>query len=190
MELTADASGPCRFCGKSIEYTPVRRRVGHFSRRRFCDRACSDANRQDVPLSVRLWRKIATGAPDECWPWLAATTGNGYGVIWLGKEADANTLAHVAVYLDRIGPIPEGFQVDHLCRNTLCCNPVHLEAVTQLENLRRQAIAVKAERVTCRKGLHAWPEHLGVRAWGTRYCRPCLKASNHAAYLRRKAGRA
>lgn len=33
--------------------------------------------------------------------------------------------------------IPEGFNIDHLCRNTICTNPLHLELTTPAENNKR-----------------------------------------------------
>lgn len=103
--------------------------------------------RRTTPVEVRLWRKVDTSAgPDECWPFTGAYR-NGYGALGSGRRDEGIVYAHRVAYLDHVGPIPEGYQIDHLCRNRPCCNPQHLEAVTQLENLRRQAAALRAERV-------------------------------------------
>lgn len=56
---------------------------------------------------------------------------------------------HRVVYTELVGPIPEGYDVDHLCRNTLCCNPLHLEAVSRQENIRRGVGNVKTH---CKAG--------------------------------------
>lgn len=43
------------------------------------------------------------------------------------------------MYEQKVGPIPEGLVIDHLCRRPRCINPAHLEAVTNEENVRRGA---------------------------------------------------
>ena len=46
-------------------------------------------------------------------------------------------LAHRVYYERHVGPVPEGLELDHLCRNPGCVNPEHLEPVTHAENIRR-----------------------------------------------------
>lgn len=57
-----------------------------------------------------------------CWTWNAATLGS-YGSY--GEQA------HRYAYRTMVGPIPEGYEVDHLCLNTTCVNPHHLQPVTK-----------------------------------------------------------
>lgn len=59
---------------------------------------------------------------------------NRYSTIWWGGR---NALVHRLIYEWHKGLIPDGMEVDHLCRNKRCCNPAHLEVVTRHENLRR-----------------------------------------------------
>lgn len=70
-----------------------------------------------------------------CWIWQHATT-SGYGSLGRGPHGQ-HRYAHRKYYEEARGPIPEGLQLDHLCRVPACVNPDHLEPVTQAENLRR-----------------------------------------------------
>ena len=87
----------------------------------------------------RLERFMQRGEPDECWPWLGGIDGRGYGCAAAGNGRAVK--AHRLAYQLLVGPIPEGLELDHLCRNRVCCNPVHLEPVTHRENLRRARCA-------------------------------------------------
>jgi hypothetical protein len=73
-----------------------------------------------------------------CWLWKGAVDHldrtHPYGVWRVGTKT---VQAHRAMYERVRGPIPDGLHLDHLCRNTLCVNPDHLEPVNQSENLRR-----------------------------------------------------
>ena len=70
------------------------------------------------------------------------------------------------------GPIPDGLQIDHLCRVRRCCNPEHLEAVTPAENTDRQDHANRRKDV-CPKNHPYDDENTVVRADGFRHCRTC-----------------
>lgn len=60
---------------------------------------------------------------------------NGYGLV--GRMGLGKQRIHRISYIAHVGPIPEGLVIDHLCRQTACWNPTHLEAVTPEENTRR-----------------------------------------------------
>ncbi len=51
------------------------------------------------------------------------------------------------MYERHVGPIPDGLDIDHLCLNTVCCNPTHLEPVTRDENSRRAQYWRKARAI-------------------------------------------
>ena len=36
---------------------------------------------------------------------------------------------HRKVWEETYGPIPEGYEIDHKCRNRACCNPEHLRCI-------------------------------------------------------------
>jgi len=92
----------------------------------------------------RFWPKVEKRGPDECWLWLAGRA-DGYGMFRLDSQTPIR--AHRFAYQTVIGPIPAGFTIDHLCRNPLCVNPAHMEAVTRSENIRRE----NRDRIRVRK---------------------------------------
>lgn len=79
---------------------------------------------------------------DGCWNWTGRDSGNGYGMIRIkGKTI----MAHRAVWNLMRGDIPDGLVLDHLCRNTHCVRPDHLEPVEHGENIRRGWAAKRAQ---------------------------------------------
>jgi hypothetical protein len=71
---------------------------------------------------------------DDCWLWEGPTQKDGYGQLgWDG----ATRPAHRVAWKEWIGPIPNGYQIDHLCEVRNCVKPEHLEPVTKRENARR-----------------------------------------------------
>lgn len=69
-----------------------------------------------------------------CWEWQKTLGSNGYGQAW---HKHGKVAAHRLFYERYVGPIPDGLEIDHLCRNRKCVNPAHLEAVPRVVNLRR-----------------------------------------------------
>jgi hypothetical protein len=106
---------------------------------RFCSRRCVYAFDRRRPLAERFWEKVAKG--EGCWLWTGARLRGGYGTINAGGHAATSLLAHRVAYELVRGPIPDGLQIDHLCRNRACVNPYHMEPVSQAENLRRGRLA-------------------------------------------------
>lgn len=129
-------------------------------------------------VAERFWAKVGPVAPDDCWPWTAYCQPKGYGLL---KVDGVMRLAHRISYLINLGPIPEGLQLDHLCRNKRCVNPAHLEAVTGRQNVLRGLAAVPA--VACRHGHRYTTENTYV-ANGRQHCRACQRAAS-LAYSRR-----
>jgi hypothetical protein len=124
--------------------------------------------------------------PLGCWIYTGGLNGAGYGLIGEGRRV--RWLVHRLVYTDWFGPIPEGMDLDHLCRVTACCNPAHLEPVTKAENARRQWAAggaarsfagVNAAKTHCPHGHEYSPENTRVKQ-GRRYCRTCVNARRRA----------
>ena|SRR5690349_12101561 len=118
-----------------------------------------------------------TGTPRSCWRWEGARIPEGYGQITIGGKI---RFVHRVVYEWFCGPIPEGLQIDHLCRNTTCANPMHLEPVTPQVNSHRGVGvgAVNVAKTHCPRG-HAYDaRNTYVRADRSRDCRACQRLRN------------
>lgn len=122
----------------------------------------------------RIWAKIEP-QPNGCWQWTAATDSSGYPCI-----GAPTTAVHRWMYAQYVGPIPKGLTIDHLCRNTRCVNPAHLEAITIQENIRR----ARAGQTHCKHG-HEFNEANTYLFNGKRHCRPC-NAERARRYQARK----
>ena len=119
---------------------------------------------------TRFWAKVQGGDVSECWEW-HGTLIDGYGSFTLST---CSVRAHRVSYEMLVGPIPEGLQLDHLCRNRRCVNPWHLEPVPQLVNIRRGANC-RATDEHCAKG-HAWSaETWSVQGHHRRVCHQCQR---------------
>ena len=120
-----------------------------------------------------------------CWLWMRGADSRGYGVI---NRRGLETYAHRVAYTFLVGPIPQGLELDHLCRTPICVNPSHLEPVTHLENMRRGSIAT---RTHCKRGHPLFGDNLALYPGKTpskRCCRTCQAMHRRAWELRQVAG--
>ena len=90
------------------------------------------------PADRDKFAEVDRGFGSACWEWFGTVSPGGYGTLQVNGRRKQ---AHRFMYEREIGPIPDGLHLDHLCRNTLCVNPAHLEPVTPQENTRRSRTA-------------------------------------------------
>lgn len=131
--------------------------------------------RSFVEEAARLDRKIERIPFSGCWIWLGALTKKGYGVLTRGtRERHKALAAHRYFYALYRGSIPDGLQLDHLCRVRCCVNPWHLEAVSLQENVARSRVGEpQRKRTHCPRG-HAYAGYnLTYNTRGSRICRTC-----------------
>jgi hypothetical protein len=143
-------------------------------------------NRRAIAPEDRFWTRVDRKGDDDCWPWVGARNQKGYGVFEIQGR---RTVVHRFSYELVNGPIPSKLVIDHLCRNTSCVNPAHLEAVTNRENiLRGIGPSARAARAThCPKGHPYSGANLYVAARGDRQCRTCIQKRHEREAEHRKA---
>jgi endogenous inhibitor of DNA gyrase (YacG/DUF329 family) len=120
----------------------------------------------------------------DCWIWQKRIDRLGYGRVGVGGRP--SRYAHIEAYKLVNGPIPDGLELDHLCRNRRCMRPDHLDPVTHLENMRRGKWATATH---CKWGHEFTIENtrisIGDKGRTRRTCRACCTLAGIA--LRRAA---
>lgn len=114
---------------------------------------------------------------DGCHHWIGGLDIGGYGRFSIGRD---HVPAHRWAYEQRVGPIPFGLTLDHLCRNRSCVNPDHLEPVTRGENVLRGVgpCAMHKRKTHCRRGHPLEGDNLVLLSGGKhRRCRTCYNAT-------------
>lgn len=116
-------------------------------------------------------------AETGCWRWTGMLNDYGYGRYSHG-------LTHRITYTQMVGSIPDGMELDHLCRNRDCCNPRHVEVVTAQENTRRGQgpAGLNARKTHCPQGHPYSGDNLQVKPTGARRCRECARVAAARAY--------
>lgn len=124
-----------------------------------------------------------TNLETSCWYWARAVTNTGYGHVWDGT---AVRKAHRVVYEALVGDVPDGLELDHLCRNRICVNPDHLEPVTHLENVRRGNARLNGSHQRAKTQCPQGHNYTGVNNRGGRVCNICMREANRRQIERRK----
>lgn len=151
-------------------------------------RTKNDITARELTADVldRVIRNI-TLMPDGCWRWDGSLTPTGYGRIGIGgrlANGGKRIRAHRVTWVWLRGPIPDGLELDHLCRNTRCVNPDHLEPVTHRVNIQRGY----ASETHCRRGHRRTPENTYTHPAGSG-CRECIRLldrNRRRAYRRQR----
>lgn len=170
-----DAPGPG--CGRGIAWPcPESKRT---------EGACSVrvVHRRGRTAEERFWGWV--DYTESCWLWTGAKTPDGYGVAsWDGRSARAHRVA----YELKVGPIPAGLTIDHLCRVRHCVNPAHLEVVTGRENILRGTgpAALAVRKTHCPQG-HPYDAANTHVYKGTRRCRICMRENVRQRRARSRA---
>jgi hypothetical protein len=141
-------------------------------------------------VEQRFWEKVIRGKDDECWEWRGAHDTAGYARFHVDMRRRREG-AHRFAYELLIGPIPEGLELDHLCRNKGCINPYHLEPVTRSVNVRRAlAFNPRKHKTHCPQGHALAGENLYVyigRRKTAYLCKECRRIQCRQYKARRAA---
>ena len=137
-------------------------------------RTFADFPRDLVDPKVKILAKVSRNK-NGCWVWIGAIFkkehGN-YGQMRVGRGGGKLRRAHIVSYETFVGKISEGLELDHLCHNTLCVNPEHLEPVTHAENMKRRK---DSNLPNCKHGHLYTPETTYINVRGRRECKTCIK---------------
>lgn len=134
-----------------------------------------------APLADRL-ANLYIVVPNGCWIWAGSRNSDGYGSMTIGSRSDGTrrrTSAHLVSYALFVGPVPQGTEIDHTCRERACVNWRHLEAVTHRVNVTRGVgpTAINARRNCCSKCGKPF-----TVVYGQRGCAPCQHAHRIAKW--------
>jgi hypothetical protein len=140
----------------------------------------------NVETFERFMARVRVDYDSGCWLWTASLSA-GYAQFHTGDRFSpaGNRVAskgHRLMYEHFIGPIPPELEMDHLCENKPCVNPLHVEPVTSRENNLR----IHNRRGTCPKGHPYNKVNTAITPGGSKRCRVCHRDWERE-YKRRKA---
>ncbi len=128
-------------------------------------------------LPRRFARRIVVDA-SGCWLWTGTKHEAGYGRV---RQRGRQVTAHRAIYGLVARPVPSDKQLDHLCRNRLCVNPLHMEVVDNRTNTLRGIgpTALNKRKTHCPAGHEYTEQNTRVSKSGKRHCRECNRLRWH-----------
>jgi len=133
------------------------------------------------------WAAKVVRLESGCWWWTAGRfggRGGRYGHFAL--RHGVSVAAHIFAFEQFRYPVPEGLTLDHLCRNTWCVNPFHLQAVTLKVNVLRGTsfAAVNAKKTHCDHDHEFTPGNTYQQPHG-RGCIECRRIAAREAWRRK-----
>lgn len=113
----------------------------------------SHENKKNKPIEIYLTRFLERIKIDEkgCWMWTHSKSGNGYGEFSVNNKVYST---HHFIYEYYHGSIDSSLEIDHICNNPICANPIHLRQITHKENILRSnaPAAINAKKTHCPLG--------------------------------------
>lgn len=154
------------------------------------------AKTYNKPLIEEFLDRVSFCPFSGCWLWMGSTLPSEYGTFHVPRKRGP-AYAHRFSYEHFVGTIPDGLDIDHLCRVRCCVNPQHLEPVTRAENMRRAPFtgtdvmaAMWRAKTHCPMGHPYEGNNLVVESRKTqrvnRICRECRRAKDRRAYARER----
>lgn len=138
-------------------------------------------------VASRFWQRVDRSDPEGCWEWKLSCGNHGYGQWWplprgCGDPTfDGNWLTHRLAWVLTHGEISGDLTVDHKCRNRRCCNPAHLQLLSNVDNATNNGNKAKTH---CVSG-HPFDEgNTYVDPSGWRRCRTCMAGGGRSASKR------
>jgi hypothetical protein len=167
----------CEWCRQRFA-RPLNYSNRQWEKARFCSLQCSGVRRiKDHRQKVLVLLK--KDYDTECWIWQGPRNADGYGMTNFHKRRGMR--AHTAVWELIHGRVSPGFELHHTCNNRLCCNPDHLQPVTDLEHNRIHALT------HCPNGHLYDKDNTYVYPSGLRECRICRRARRRRHYEHKRA---
>lgn len=139
-------------------------------------------NREQIQ---RFTKFIQLDIISGCWNWVGAKDKDGYGIFSIEGKGKR---AHRVSYEHWNGTLSNSLTIDHLCRNTSCVNPEHLQQVTIRINLLRGNTfqAKNAAKTHCPQGHPYAGDNLYLKSDGARLCLICKRESDRKIYYRKR----